>query len=507
MTAASMDLDQELMKAEVESVSSDNTVTSGTNGNVQVVVRVRPPSNREKDQGYIKCVGVDSVSHSVTLNYRPQPRTFTFDYVADEVVSQEEIFAAVGKPITDACLQGYHCCLIAYGQTGAGKTFTMEGPDPESNSGNSPGFAAQSKANAKRHEKRGLIPRILEYIFQKMSSEKSQSFKDVEFVVKCSYLQIYNEQVSDLLDPASLNLTIHEDAKSGMYVEGLQEVVVSTAEATYGVFRRGSENRHVGMTAMNMESSRSHSVFTVVVESQRRNEGGVMNRRTSRFYLVDLAGSERQKHSESAGIRLKEAGSINKSLSALGNVIKALVDISEGKIRHVPYRDSKLTFLLKDALGGNSKCTLIANVSPAEKNIDETLSTLKFAQRAKLIHNTAVVNEDMFGNPAVMGEEIRRLRLALAALRANMGSGSVSEQNFTPMNQENQSETSRISRLEHIISQSTKRSLEAEQKLQRKINELEGTVKDYQEYIHRLERTLQYSDYQRADGSDSEDDH
>ncbi|KAL2634283.1 hypothetical protein R1flu_005762 [Riccia fluitans] len=496
MTAASMDLDQELMRAEVESVSSDNTVTSGTNGNVQVVVRVRPPSNREKDQGYVKCVGVDSGAHSVTLNYRPQPRTFTFDYVADEVVTQEDIFAAVGKPITDACLQGYHCCLIAYGQTGAGKTFTMEGPDPES-SGNSPGFAAQNKANAKRHEKRGLIPRILEYIFQRMSSEKMQSCKDVEFVVKCSYLQIYNEQVSDLLDPAALNLTIHEDAKAGMYVEGLQEVVVPTAEATYGVFRRGSENRHVGMTAMNMESSRSHSVFTVVVESQRRNDGGVMNRRTSRFYLVDLAGSERQKHSESAGIRLKEAGSINKSLSALGNVIKALVDISEGKIRHVPYRDSKLTFLLKDALGGNSKCTLIANVSPAEKNIDETLSTLKFAQRAKLIHNTAIVNEDMFGNPAVMGEEIRRLRLALAALRANMGNGSIGEQNFTMINQENPSETSRVSRLEHIISQSTKRSLEAEQKLQRKINELEGTVQNCHTYIERT----------GENPSDSEDDH
>ncbi|CAM6117692.1 unnamed protein product [Calypogeia fissa] len=483
-----MDLDQELSRADVESVSSDNTVASGTNGNVQVVVRVRPPNSRERDQGYIKCVGVDSAAHSVSLNFRPQPRTFTFDYVADEAVGQEEIFTAVGKPITDACLQGYHCCLIAYGQTGAGKTFTMEGPDPESSPGGSPGF--QAKANLKRHEKRGLIPRILDYIFQRMSTEKTQNCKDVEFVVKCSYLQIYNEQVSDLLDPGSYNLTIHEDAKHGMYVEGLQEVVVSTAEATYGVFRRGSENRHVGMTAMNLESSRSHSVFTVVVESQRRNDGGVMNRRTSRFYLVDLAGSERQKHSESAGIRLKEAGSINKSLSALGNVIKALVDISEGKIRHVPYRDSKLTFLLKDALGGNSKCTLIANVTPAEKNIDETLSTLKFAQRAKLIHNTAIVNEDMFGNPAVMGEEIRRLRLEIAALRANVGSGLGGDQH-SMTGQEPQPESARTSRLEHIISQSVKRSLEAERKTEMDMHVLELKLQATQAMCERLEKTLQ----------------
>ncbi|CAI7810235.1 unnamed protein product [Closterium sp. NIES-54] len=216
---------------------------------------------------------------------------------------------------------------------------------------------------------------------------------------------------------------VREDMRHGMFVEGLQEVVVSTADATYALFKRGSQNRRVGQTAMNMESSRSHSVFTIVVETQRRDDAGVMKRRTSRFNLVDLAGSERQKHSEAQGVRLKEAGSINKSLSALGNVIKALVDIAEGKVRHVPYRDSKLTFLLSDSLGGNSKCTLLAAVSPAERNVDETMSTLKFAQRAKLMHNEAVVNELMMGNPAVMGEEIRRLRLEIAELRANATAG------------------------------------------------------------------------------------
>ncbi|CAI5472466.1 unnamed protein product [Closterium sp. Yama58-4] len=292
----------------------------------------------------------------------------------------------------------------------------------------------------------------------------------LEFTIRCSYLQIYNEQVSDLLEPDSVNLNVREDLRHGMFVEGLQEVVVSTADATYALFKRGSQNRRVGQTAMNMESSRSHSVFTIVVETQRRDDAGVMKRRTSRFNLVDLAGSERQKHSEAQGVRLKEAGSINKSLSALGNVIKALVDIAEGKVRHVPYRDSKLTFLLSGSLGGNSKCTLLAAVSPAERNMEETLSTLKFAQRAKLMHNEAVVNELMMGNPAVMGEEIRRLRLEIAELRANATAGVPGQPLLPPSpSPAPMSENERICRLEQIISQSTKRALEAERQLAQEV--------------------------------------
>ncbi|CAI5510515.1 unnamed protein product, partial [Closterium sp. Naga37s-1] len=324
----------------------------------------------------------------------------------------EGIFTTIGKPITDACLEGYHCCLLAYGQTGAGKTFTMEGPDWDS----------EGEGSQRSVDNRGLIPRILQYIFQRLSADKELQMLD--FTIRCSYLQIYNEQVSDLLEPDSVNLNVREDKKLGVFVEGLQEVVVSTADATYALFKRGSQNRRVGQTAMNMESSRSHSVFTIVVETERRDDAGVMKRRTSRFNLVDLAGSERQKHSEAQGVRLKEAGNINKSLSALGNVINALVEIAEGKDRHVPYRDSKLTFLLSGSLGGNSKCTLLAAVSPAKRNVHETMSTLKFAQRAKLMHNKAEVNELIMGNPAVMAEEIRRLRLEIAELRANATAGA-----------------------------------------------------------------------------------
>ncbi|CAI5505025.1 unnamed protein product, partial [Closterium sp. Naga37s-1] len=370
----------------------------------------------------------------------------------------EDIFTTIGKPITDACLEGYHCCLLAYGQTGAGKTFTMEGPDWDS----------EGEGSQRSVDKRGLIPRILQYIFQRLSADKELQM--LEFTIRCSYLQIYNEQVSDLLEPDSVNLNVREDMRHGMFVEGLQEVVVSTADATYALFKRGSQNRRVGQTAMNMESSRSHSVFTIVVETQRRDDAGVMKRRTSRFNLVDLAGSERQKHSEAQGMRLKEAGSINKSLSALGNVIKALVDIAEGKVRHVPYRDSKLTFLLSDSLGGNSKCTLLAAVSPAERNMDETMSTLKFAQRAKLMHNEAVVNELMMGNPAVMGEEIRRLRLEIAELRA---------------------ENERICRLEQIISQSTKRALEAERQAGQEVSKQSKRADAAEALAEGLKRSVQ----------------
>lgn len=201
----------------------------------------------------------------------------------------------------------------------------------------------------------------------------------------------------DLLEPSSVNLHIREDIKKGVYVEGLNEEVVQSADDMVNIISIGAKNRHVGSTSMNKESSRSHSVLTTIIETKSMKEGGVWNIKTSRFHIIDLAGSERSKYTNAVGERLKEAGMINKSLSALGNVINSLVDISEGKSRHVHYRDSKLTFLLRDSLGGNSKTLIIANISPSSICYGETLSTLKFAQRAKLIRNKAVINEDSSG--------------------------------------------------------------------------------------------------------------
>lgn len=200
--------------------------------------------------------------------------------------------------------------------------------------------------------------------------------------------------------------------KRGVFIEGISEETTSCSEEAIDILNRGARNRHVGATQMNAESSRSHSVFTMTIESKRIVEG-VTNVKSSKFHFVDLAGSERQKQTASAGTRLKEAGNINKSLTVLGSVINALVDMSSGKKSHIRYRDSKLTFLLKDSLGGNSKTTMIANVSPASINFGETLSTLKFAQRAKLIKNKASINEELTGSIDVLKKEIARLKLEL----------------------------------------------------------------------------------------------
>lgn len=250
---------------------------------------------------------------------------------------------------------------------------------------------------------------------------------------------------------------------------------MASAAATYDVFHRGSANRRVAETAMNRESSRSHSVFTVSLETRRKAAGGAWRRRAAQLHLVDLAGSERQKYSEATGARLKEASAINKSLSALGNVIKALVDQSSGKERHVPYRDSKLTFLLKDALGGRSRCTLLACVSPAEKCAEETLSTLKFAQRAKLVRNAVSANEENLGSVAELQEEVARLRAELAATAAAGGPQAAA----------------RVAQLEALLAASSRAACQAEQGAAEEVAKAKARVDSLEEHNARLERSLQ----------------
>lgn len=358
--------------------------------NVKVAIRVRPLNDRERSEATKTSVTLSEVQNTLSIEVKFEQKSFSFDYVATDNISQAEIFDVIGKPIADSCLSGYNSTIFAYGQTGAGKTFTILGPsqDPEDS-------------------QRGLLPRCFEYIFN--SIEEIKLKHDIQFLIKCSYLEIYQEQINDLLDPSPQNLQLREDMKRGVYVEGLIEDVVGDIAETRNLLRIGTENRHVGSTSMNKESSRSHSVFTLTVES-KEVKNGVNKFITSRFHLIDLAGSERQKATDCAGERLKEAGMINKSLSALGNVINSLVDISEGKSRHIHYRDSKLTFLLKDSLGGNSKTYIIANISPAFSATNETLSTLKFAQRAKQIKNSAYINEETSGAINTLQYEIKRLK-------------------------------------------------------------------------------------------------
>ncbi|EFJ51094.1 kinesin-like protein [Volvox carteri f. nagariensis] len=360
---------------------------------VKVAVRCRPLNSKEKADNRAVIVEVDGKIGQVTL-HNPKgdepPKTFTFDNAFDWNVTQKEVYDVVARPIVNSVADGYNGTIFAYGQTGTGKTHTMEGqPTPEL---------------------QGIIPNCFDHIFELVNGSSGR-----QWMVRASYLEIYNEEVRDLLskDPKNkLELKEHKD--SGVYVKGLNAFVVKGVPELKNVLEVGKKNRSVGATLMNQDSSRSHSIFTITIETieqtKAQPEGHI---KVGKLNLVDLAGSERQSKTGATGDRLKEATKINLSLSALGNVISALVD---GKSGHVPYRDSKLTRLLQDSLGGNTKTIMCANMGPADWNYDETLSTLRYANRAKNIKNKPKINEDP--KDAMLREfqeEISRLKALLAA--------------------------------------------------------------------------------------------
>uniref|UniRef100_A0A7I4FAR1 Kinesin motor domain-containing protein n=1 Tax=Physcomitrium patens TaxID=3218 RepID=A0A7I4FAR1_PHYPA len=364
--------------------------------NVQVIIRTRPISASESAlKGFSTCVRQEN-SRSITWIGPPEAR-FTFDHVAGEHISQEKLFKVSGVPMVENCMAGYNSCMFCYGQTGSGKTHTMLGDIEDLE--NQPS------------ESRGITPRVFEYLFSRIKrEEEARTNEHMKYVCKCSFLEIYNEQIIDLLEPTSTNLQLREGGKKGVYVENLLEIEVGSDQDVVQLLLLGSANRKVAATTMNRESSRSHSVLICTIES-RWELNSMTNSRFGRLNLVDLAGSERQKYSGAEGDRLKEASNINKSLSTLGLVIMILVDVAGGKQRHVPYRDSRLTYLLQDSLGGNSKTIMIANISPSSCCALETLSTLKFAQRAKFIRNNAIVNEDASGDLIGLHQEIQELKL------------------------------------------------------------------------------------------------
>ncbi|XVF84523.1 hypothetical protein PTKIN_Ptkin17bG0043800 [Pterospermum kingtungense] len=383
---------------------SDNAAVSGTSDSgVKVIVRMRPPIKEEEEGDTI----VQKISSdSLSIN----GQTFTFDSVANTDATQLDIFQLVGAPLVENCLAGFNSSVFAYGQTGSGKTYTIWGP-----------------ANALLEEnlssdQQGLTPRVFEHLFSRINEEQiKHADKQLKYQCRCSFLEIYNEQITDLLDPNQRNLQIREDVKSGVYVENLTEEYVSSMKDITQLLLKGLSNRRTGATSINAESSRSHSVFTCVVESRCKSVAdGVSSFKTSRINLVDLAGSERQKLTGAAGERLKEAGNINRSLSQLGNLINILAEVSQtGKQRHIPYRDSKLTFLLQESLGGNAKLAMVCAISPAQSCKSETFSTLRFAQRAKAIKNKAVVNEVMQDDVNFLREVIRQLKEELHRMKAN----------------------------------------------------------------------------------------
>ena len=374
-----------------------------------MVFRVRPLNSKEKQDGrQISTIPHEKQGLIEIRNPSPDAgaessKTFAFDAVFSEKSSQRDIYDVCAAPVVDKVLEGYNGTIFAYGQTGAGKTHTMEGVSDPS-------------------ELKGIIPNTFEHIFDYIALNGTKD----KYLVRASYFEIYNEEIRDLLSSTPQNsLDLKESSDAGVYVKDLTSTVVKTVEEIDKVLQKGKKNRSVGATLMNAGSSRSHSVFTIVVECCSTNDQGE-HIRVGKLNLVDLAGSERQSKTGATGSRLKEATKINLSLSALGNVISALVD---GKSQHIPYRDSKLTRILQDSLGGNTKTVMCANAGPADYNYDESLSTLRYANRAKNIKNRPVINEDP--KDAMLREyqeEIARLKERLSQMPSSSSTASLNDQ-------------------------------------------------------------------------------
>ncbi|XP_068506858.1 kinesin-like protein KIF16B isoform X1 [Syngnathus scovelli] len=387
---------------------------------VRVAVRVRPMNKREKDLSAKCIIKMDGAKTSIANPKlsegaagdpsRDSLKTFTYDFSYDSAdsgssgfVTQEKVFRDLGCDVLQAAFEGYNACVLAYGQTGSGKSYTMMG---------NPGDA-------------GLIPRICQGLFGRIDNAARRD--EASFRTEVSYLEIYNERVRDLLRRKSAqtcNLRVREHPKDGPYVQDLSKHLVQNYSDVEELMEAGNIKRTTASTGMNDTSSRSHAIFTVNF-TQAKFDAEMPSETLSKIHLVDLAGSERADATGAAGVRLKEGANINKSLVTLGNVISALADLcadadgsQKRKSLFVPYRDSVLTWLLKDSLGGNSKTIMIATVSPADVNYGETLSTLRYANRAKNIINKPTVNED--ANVKL----IRELRAEIMRLKALLVRGN-----------------------------------------------------------------------------------
>ncbi|KAL5396147.1 hypothetical protein PMIN02_003405 [Paraphaeosphaeria minitans] len=384
-------------------------------GNIKVVVRCRPFNGREKDRN-AQCIvrmegnqtiltppsnsaAVGKAAGKATLegpkNFAFDRSYWSFDHAAPNYAGQDNLHEDLGIPLLKNAFDGYNNCIFAYGQTGSGKSYSMMGYGKEY----------------------GIIPKICQDMFERIGSMKDNN---TSCTVEVSYLEIYNEKVRDLLNPSNKgNLKVREHPSTGPYVEDLAKLVVRSFAEIENLMDEGNKARTVAATNMNETSSRSHAVFTLILTQKQKDvEMNMSGEKVAKISLVDLAGSERANSTGATGARLKEGAEINRSLSTLGRVIAALADASGGKKKtQVPYRDSILTWLLKDSLGGNSLTAMIAAISPADINFDETLSTLRYADSAKRIKNHAVVNEDP------NARMIRELKEELAQLRSKLSGG------------------------------------------------------------------------------------
>ncbi|XP_025909419.1 kinesin-like protein KIF1B isoform X14 [Nothoprocta perdicaria] len=374
---------------------------------VKVAVRVRPFNSRETSKES-KCI-IQMQGNSTSIinpkNPKEAPKSFSFDYsywshTSPEdpcFASQSRVYNDIGKEMLLHAFEGYNVCIFAYGQTGAGKSYTMMGKQEESQA--------------------GIIPQLCEELFEKINDNSNE---EMSYSVEVSYMEIYCERVRDLLNPKNKgNLRVREHPLLGPYVEDLSKLAVTSYTDIADLMDAGNKARTVAATNMNETSSRSHAVFTIVFTQKKHDtETNLSTEKVSKISLVDLAGSERADSTGAKGTRLKEGANINKSLTTLGKVISALAEVSKKKKKtdFIPYRDSVLTWLLRENLGGNSRTAMVAALSPADINYDETLSTLRYADRAKQIKCNAVINEDPNAKLVrELKEEVTRLKDLLRA--------------------------------------------------------------------------------------------
>uniref|UniRef100_A0A8C0FNK9 plus-end-directed kinesin ATPase n=1 Tax=Bubo bubo TaxID=30461 RepID=A0A8C0FNK9_BUBBB len=377
---------------------------------VKVAVRVRPFNSRETSKES-KCI-IQMQGNSTSIinpkNPKEAPKSFSFDYsywshTSPEdpcFASQSRVYNDIGKEMLLHAFEGYNVCIFAYGQTGAGKSYTMMGKQEESQA--------------------GIIPQLCEELFEKINDNSNE---EMSYSVEVSYMEIYCERVRDLLNPKNKgNLRVREHPLLGPYVEDLSKLAVTSYTDIADLMDAGNKARTVAATNMNETSSRSHAVFTIVFTQKKHDtETDLSTEKVSKISLVDLAGSERADSTGAKGTRLKEGANINKSLTTLGKVISALAEVvstskKKKKTDFIPYRDSVLTWLLRENLGGNSRTAMVAALSPADINYDETLSTLRYADRAKQIKCNAVINEDPNAKLVrELKEEVTRLKDLLRA--------------------------------------------------------------------------------------------
>ncbi|WEW61025.1 hypothetical protein PRK78_006514 [Emydomyces testavorans] len=425
-------------------------------GNVKVVVRVRGFLPREIQRGAQCLISMNPAIQSTTLMAQPssanqdqnnkaqsrskvaEDKTFTFDnsFWSHDVddphyATQEDVYNCLGEEFLDHNFEGYHTCIFAYGQTGSGKSYTMMGTP----------------------ENPGLIPRTCEDLFQRIENSESP---DVTYHVRVSYFEVYNEHVRDLLVPRTdppYYLKIRESPTDGPYVKDLTDVPVRNFAEVMRYMRKGDASRTIASTKMNDTSSRSHAVFTIMLKQIHHDLATDETiERTARIRLVDLAGSERAKATEATGQRLREGSNINKSLTTLGRVIAALADNKPGRVRKnkdiVPYRDSILTWLLKDSLGGNSKTAMIACIAPCD--YEETLSTLRYADQAKRIRTRAVINQDHV-SAAERDAQIAEMAETIRTLQLSVSQQAVSKRDMEMQNEKLEEYQKQVTKLQRLM--------------------------------------------------------